>query len=303
MHKLLMTAAALFLVANAGQAQTQKIQDEIAKKLDGMRKDQAALQDLLAAALKTNPDIRVAEAKVRDAEAELYRARMTVLNAIVTMRHDINSAKAVAEEAAARYERDLELKKRVQGSISDAELSASKAAMLKFKFDADSRQAQLDAIVGKNTAKAGEWQRLLEQGAAPRDPRPPLTQTSSKQSTPLAVSEDMAKKLDVLGAMVRVEFTDNFVDGTTVLDLLREHAKGINIQENFAKPDKVNVKLRLTEKVPLGALFEWAEDQCGWRFVIRDYGIVVTNRDAVPPAGGVMLLDYWRKNRTQPKTP
>jgi len=84
------------------------------------------------------------------------------------------------------------------------------------------------------------------------------------------------------------------LDGSAMLDLLREHAKGINIQDNVGE-HKGTAAFQLKEAVPLGALFEWAEDQFGWRFVLRDYGIVATKRDSVPPLGGVLLLDFWRK--------
>jgi hypothetical protein len=84
------------------------------------------------------------------------------------------------------------------------------------------------------------------------------------------------------------------LDGKAMLDLLREHAKGINFQDNLDDHNG-NAAFQLKEAIPLGALFEWAEDQFEWRFVVRDYGVVATKRDSVPPVGAVLLLDFWRK--------
>src|SRR5437879_1415136 len=99
----------LLLVAGPAWAQTGEIQKQVEKKLDSMRKEQAGLDELLAQALKNNPDIRVAESKVREAEAELYRARVNTLNRVVMLRNEVQSAKAAAQEATARYERELQL--------------------------------------------------------------------------------------------------------------------------------------------------------------------------------------------------
>src|SRR5438067_375790 len=92
-------AIALLLAAGPAWGQTPEIQDKVNKKLDQVRKEQAGLEELLSLALKQNPDIRVAETKVREAEAQLYRARVNVLNRVVMQYHDVASAKAAAEEA------------------------------------------------------------------------------------------------------------------------------------------------------------------------------------------------------------
>src|SRR5262249_24336780 len=52
-----------------------------------------SLEDLLDKALRNNADIRAAEAKVREAEAELNRVRHQVLAKIVGARNDIDAAK------------------------------------------------------------------------------------------------------------------------------------------------------------------------------------------------------------------
>src|SRR5262249_22601735 len=84
----------------------------------------------------------------------------------------------------------------------------------------------------------------------------------------------------------------NLVTGQDVLDLLRKHAKGVNIRATVGDWDE-RASMKLSEPIPLGALFQWTEDQFGWRFVIREYGIVATDQKNVPP-GAMLLLDFWR---------
>jgi len=56
MRIVALTLGSLLLGTGAAAAQTEKIQKQIEQKLDQMRKDQASLEELLAQALKNNPD-------------------------------------------------------------------------------------------------------------------------------------------------------------------------------------------------------------------------------------------------------
>src|SRR6266478_4733040 len=52
------------------------------------------LTELLDRALKDNPDVRVAEAKLREAEAELNRARLLVMQKVVALQRAVEDAKS-----------------------------------------------------------------------------------------------------------------------------------------------------------------------------------------------------------------
>jgi hypothetical protein len=47
-------------------------------------------------------------------------------------------------------------------------------------------------------------------------------------------------------------------------------------------------------ELPLHAIVQWIEDRYDVRFVVRDYGIVVADRDRLPP-GALPLLDMARQ--------
>jgi hypothetical protein len=288
-YRMMLGVGVSLLLVAATSAQTPEIQKQIEKKLDQMKKDAAALDELLAEALKHNPDIRVAEAKLREAEAELLRARSTVLTRIAIARAEIDVARAAANEAASRYERDKALSTGKSPAIAAAELSASFAAMQKFKADVAVKEAELEGLIGKNSGKAAGALSVTNKA---------LEYLALQFAQPAApVQTTMADKLrKALDRSVEITEGAAYVDGGVVLDLLRKYTKGVNIQDNLAKHD-AKAKLQLKEPIPLGAFFEWAEDQFQWRFIIRDYGIVVTERSSVPPAGALMLLDFWRKSK------
>jgi hypothetical protein len=210
---------------------------------------------------------------------------------VAMLYHEIAAARAAADEAMYRYQRHKALFDKA--GLAASELAASAAAAQKFKSDLARVEAQMEFLTGRNnqqnaTEKGILW--LLESQYA--KPKQPKNAPAPPNPIPDATT---AKILRALDTPVKVSRTD-VASGGAVLDLLREHAKGVNILENVANPD-VKARLELRETIPLGAFFEWAEDQFSWRFVIRDYGIVATDRDSVPPAGAVLLLDFWRKSK------
>jgi hypothetical protein len=294
--------AGLWLVANIAAGQTPEIQKQINDRLDKLRKeqakkDEATLEELLATALKNNPDIRVAETKLREAEAELYRARINVLNRIVRLQQDLKVARADEDHAAKNFEQIKELMTR--GAIAQAEFRDAAGKLQKAKAEVVRVEAEIDLAIGKYHPRAAEWldESIKLHGQDRGKPMPsyfaPAEVLVVRANVPDPLAEKIRKALDnryrpkVQGA----------INGEVALDLLRTGAPGVNIQANV-KNLTATADAQLTEDIPLGAWFQWAEDQFNWRFIIRDYGIVVTDRDNVPP-GAVPLLEFWRKKPGQ----
>src|SRR5438067_4305731 len=74
--------------------------------------EKPTLEDILAAALRHNPDIRVAEAKLREAEAELNRVRLSVIQKMTRLHQELQHARAEADQAEKNLARLQELKKK-----------------------------------------------------------------------------------------------------------------------------------------------------------------------------------------------
>ena len=120
---------------------------------------------------------------------------------------------------------------------------------------------------------------------------------SSSPTSSAAVPAAQADKLrKFLGAPVQGEFSD--VPARDLLRLLQEKHPGVNVLWSNAIAD-AQVTVKFTEPVPVAAVLQFLEDQRGWKFVIRDYGIVAAQADQVPP-GALLVGDYWKKTREAP---
>ncbi len=105
-----------------------------------------SLEDLLAQALKNNPDIRVAESKVREAEAKLNRVRMQVSQRLAILNAEMAGAKLIYDEAVTKLktaERMLQAK-----SISMEEYRSAVLTRDKLKTDLARLEAELPYLLG-----------------------------------------------------------------------------------------------------------------------------------------------------------
>jgi hypothetical protein len=74
----------------------------------------------------------------------------------------------------------------------------------------------------------------------------------------------------------------------------------IHFVKGVGAPAKVTMDLR---EVPLGAALEWLEDSLpGHSAVVREYGILITRQDRVPP-GAALLHDFWKGKREDKDKP
>jgi hypothetical protein len=144
-----------FLSASTSVAQTLATPDVIRVDLQSDKKaaeKPATLEQLIAEALKSNPDIRVAESKVRETDAELGRTRLKVVSDVTFLHAEIQAAKAMVDFTQKQHTRLLALEKNLAvdpHSVSEAALALEKA-----KADLAAKQAKLPYLLGKQTGSA-----------------------------------------------------------------------------------------------------------------------------------------------------
>ena len=151
----------LLLAVSRSEAQTAKIQEEIDKKvreeaakgLETLGKT-VSLEQLIAEALKNNPDIRVAEAKVREGEADLARTRMRVVSELTLLQAEIDAATSGELEGRERWTRALQLYNKKPPAIAAEELSVAKLTYDRLKNERLVKQAKLPYLLGKNVNRA-----------------------------------------------------------------------------------------------------------------------------------------------------
>ena len=109
--------------------------------------DIPTLDEMLAQALKDNPDIRVGEAKIREAEAELNRTRLLVTQKVFAFRQSWEHQRALADLAEKEWKRCQNLHS--SGALPretldevQAKLAAAKAALAQI-------EAEMPYLLGK----------------------------------------------------------------------------------------------------------------------------------------------------------
>ncbi len=177
----------------------------------------------------------------------------------------------------------------------------------------------MDLLLGKHSESAAKWLGLAFQPdrqalwSLHRDGSVRIWDTAGKAVKPAealvvpspmqgSVGEKIRKALDMpfnAGAVFKAGAGKQKVSGQKVVALLRELCVGINIvYEDNRNQERV---YPFTEPIPLGAFFQWAEDEFGWHFIIREYGIVVTTGDQLPPGAVLLVGDFWRKGAAATK--
>ena len=128
---------ALWLSADFGQSQVSK---EPASKPD-------SLEELQAEALKNNPDIKVALAQVRLAEAKLDQVRAKLRSELPLTCAELEAARAGFAEASERYQRTQKMQERCGGYKE--ELAGAKLTIDRLQHELVVRESQLQFLLGR----------------------------------------------------------------------------------------------------------------------------------------------------------
>jgi hypothetical protein len=303
--------------------------DEPAKPADpnkpAEQKKPSQLEELIAQALRDNPDIRVAEAKTREAEAELSRVRLQVIQKVVAHQHTVETldgavkvaetnytaAQAKLKFAEAELQRKMNLRNAVTPSDLDqgkanveqarASLENAKAALQSAKADLAKAQAELPYLLGKahkdgkETGKVGSINDLLDLQRADRVALERWLYAAevlkadgawNAVNLPRGSVPDKVRK--ALDAPISVAAEEQPLG--ELLKFIEDQA-GVPVFDNMPpalRSKKVNVRIG---NISLGAVCQLLGDLTGVQFAVRDYGILVS--DKLPP--GVMPLhDFWK---------
>jgi BMFP domain-containing protein YqiC len=257
------------------------------------------LEEMLAQALKDNPDIRVAAAKLGEAEAELNRVRLQVMQKVVTLYHSTEMARADVATA----ERTLVRMRQLGRAVSREELDAAEAALAAAKAKLAAVEAEVPYLTGKQphttaadsaTLRGLMYLRGLQTaGAIPLDE---LARKAALEGARRPVQGPLADRIrKALDTPVSLRVTEGSV--ADVLRVLREKEPALNIK--YVPRQGAGPKLTFELKdMPVGAALEYLLDSLtDYTIVIREYGLLLTVEDRAPP-GAVSLHDFWKKGRS-----
>lgn len=110
-----------------------------------------SLDEMLATALKDNPDIAIADAKLREAQATLVRARLDVVQKVITTRNAWETQRALidASERAVSHASKLGEK----GFGSSDELAKLQTGLIRAKGKLAEIEAEAAALLGRQPAE------------------------------------------------------------------------------------------------------------------------------------------------------
>jgi hypothetical protein len=268
------------------------------------------LEELLSRALKDNPDVRVAEAKVREAEAELNRARLLVAQKVTAFSAALDAARKTVEEAEARLKRMAQLGN--QKVVSLEEVKEAEAVLARAKADLARVEAEMPYLIGKQAAWSSETdlsntQFFLNQiqygvpltsnqdAAVTRGLHWLALQQAAGAAGGGTVPEKIRKALD---KPISVDYKNKpFAD--VVQDI--QGMSGISFRNQVSdryKEGNPPITLKFQE-LPLRAVLQAIQDEYPdnvpgaehLRFVVREYGILVTFQNKLPP-GAILATEF-----------
>ena len=291
----------------------------------------SALEKALEQALASNPDLKVAQAKASEAEAQLNRTRLQVLQKVVNAYQTIEQSRVAVTAASGRLEYLKKLGDRIKTAVSADDLRAAEVALSGARMAMEKARADLDFLVGKVPPGLG-----LETGRGPAlgyfpslglvGGRASLSGFSMQQGmgglggfgqpSLGSLSGQSAYDLLVFGLPIpakgpradhirramekKVGLSFKDTPARDVLELLRKEVGDLHIQAT-TRDDPWSEKMTANLKyVSFAAALQLLEDALGGhRVVVREYGLLIVPLGKVPP--GAMLLDNFLKSKPEAK--
>jgi hypothetical protein len=276
------------------------------------------LEEMLAEALKNNPDIRVAAAKVAEADAELIRTRLQVTQKIVTLYHALDAQKKMVESLEAKLRRQRMANQSAPGSISNEELEAVEQLLTAAKAKLAELEAQMPALLGKAPSTADPDVRdaavraLGLLGQNQRKDAGVHRGLAALAEARLVVAAE-GQQADKIRKALETPITVHF-KGAKLPDALKELEKKVpdlSFHDHYTDRYKVGlppITLSLDKPLPVAAVLQAVEDiflfpgsetkNLSLCFVIRQYGVVAVARGELPP-GAVTVEEFLRHKPAQ----
>lgn len=249
-----------------------------------------ALDDALTKALSHSPEVQVAEAKLREAEAELRRARLTLMQKVIDAQSAIDAQKRLIGAKEAELARIMKLAK--AGTISHEEVQFHERALADAKASLARLELTLNALIGnvpdrftKLVENKPEFagQALFNVVGGPAD--------AAKPPHP-AIAERIRKALDA-----RLKPTE--FQGATLgdaIEFLSKLSGAVPFVSAIGDKKNENITLTIFADVPLGGHLQALQDLApGLQIFVRDYGLFFTFDNA--PELGVTVADFWHEGK------
>jgi hypothetical protein len=243
-----------------------------------------SLDQLLTDAMDRNPAIVTAKAKVALAQAELNAAQMEVSQHIISLWNEQKAQEKSLEVVSQKLQR-------IEGLVKSGAANAEES--LRAESAVIEAQATLSKIQNELKTSVGKLPHTVRQASLSTPP------TSGESPFRMPQGRLVASIRKALDQQVSAEFNETPI--ADVIDYLRdalcqrnpEFAISIDLS---VVDDKVPNTLNL-KGMPLNAILQAIEDQhadFSWQFVVRDYGLVLTDAGKAQSNGYLPMMDFMR---------
>jgi hypothetical protein len=270
------------------------------------------LEEMLEQALQNNPDIRVAEAKVREAEAELSRTRLLVTQKVVALNAALDAARSTMHEAEVRFVR---LKKLVEtGAAPAEELAAAELTYQRFKAEMAKLESEAPYLTGRQPTVARD-EAAVERGLEYLHKLQALDAARARAEQQLAMAQYAAaiaaaqkawesdrpaaeKIRAALDKPITIEI--NKVSLATALAAITAKVPElpIHIRSGGVMNEQATASFK---EVPVAVVLQWFEDVLpNHQAYVRDYGVLYIPAEQRAPSGAVPLREFWKAGKDVP---
>jgi hypothetical protein len=285
----------------------------------------------MTAALRHSPDVHVAEAKLREAEAELRRTRLALLQKVSEVHTTVDANRAAVAQAEAKLARANQLTK--AGAMSSEDRHAAEAQLAAAKAMLAQSEATINALTG---ALPGPMAGLVRApgdgglgGGMPGPAGMPMGGVGmiggfgGMIGFPVgggalglgggmggfAAADEVQGRMPrgklartvraALDAPIQIKEVNNAPLGEVIKSF---QSPGVPFLVHLGPKKDEPVNLSLKGEIALGAAFQALQDVVpGLQCYVREYGILVT-LDEAAPADGIALIDFWQNQPEADKT-
>lgn len=304
MKRLLLASVTSLMLCPIINAQTAEIQKEVEDKLKSMRAD----DEVLRRALAMHPDILLAQAKVRVAEAELAQAKMLVTQKFNALKSEMEAQKSKIEVQSKLLEMMTQKQKAGQIPIAEIVPVQTKVAELKFQlsrmqvdYDGMTKPAEtLSLIQRENTAQFTEVLNSAGKTDAAKNRQQFLGEFHPERLNGKVEQFQGSLRLERLNSAASeqlksvlnrtIKFNAKEVPAAAILDEIR---KPLGITFQIRIPDaEVNKKILhdISGEFEFSAVLQLVVDELNKEFkkesfyeiYVRDYGLLIVHRNQAP---------------------
>jgi hypothetical protein len=268
------------------------------------------------AALANDPDLKLAQAKMQLAEAEMAKAKQAIVLKVLTLNASIKDQKNQSDALAQKMDMLVKSGAAVsQAELLDARMLLERAtsALAKSELELKLLTGGMHKEMGANATNGYTWgitnasnsnnAALLHywnpgQG---QDFGMPLYRAynflnpvdyTMAPSTPMAKGPIPDRIRTALDKTVKLGAKGEQITFAKALEVFKKDA-GLDVPvREVAKVESIKSE---GEELPVGAWFQlFADSSPGTRFIVREYGLLVTLRDAAPP-DALPLVEFWKR--------